>query len=43
MQSYASWLATSCPGPSYTGSCQAQKTWGGAALYIFSIKQMKMS
>lgn len=35
MLSYVSWLATSCPRPSYTGSGQAQKLWGGAALYIF--------
>lgn len=32
---YASWLAVSCPRPSYTGSGQAQKAWGGAAFYIF--------
>lgn len=35
MPSYVSWLATFCPRPSYTGSGQAQKAWGGAALYIF--------
>lgn len=35
MPSYASWPATSCPRPSYTGSGWAQKAWGGAALYIF--------
>lgn len=35
MPSYVSWLATSCPRPSHTGSGQAQKAWGGAALYIF--------
>lgn len=35
MPSYVSWLATSCPRPSYTGSGQAQKAWGGAAWYIF--------
>lgn len=50
MPSYVSWLATFCPRPSYTGSGQAQKAWGGAALYIFPFffskkkkKQMKMS
>lgn len=35
MPSYASWLASSCPRPSYTGSGQAQKARGGAAFSIF--------